>query len=271
MSFKEILVCADANKVAESCLDTACKLATKFDAHLVALHVLPLPVIPIDAFGAVPVELIEWQQEYSRKQSDAAKREVDLAAQRNGCPIEWRAVEGDIAETALLHSRYADLVVLGQTGAEVSTGLAESVLMGSGRPVLMVPHDGKVRSVGERVLIAWNRSREATRAVHDALPLLTGAKKVTVMEVDPSRGRDRHFPGADIVRHLTRHGVNAEASATTADGIGAANAILSRAADLDIDCLVMGGYGHSRLGELVFGGVTRTIMDSMTIPTLMSH
>jgi nucleotide-binding universal stress UspA family protein len=147
MSYKEILVCADANKVAASTLDAACHLGNKFDLHIVALHVLPFPVIPTDAFGAVPVELIEWQQDYARKQSDAARREVDLAAQRNGRFIEWRTVEGDIAEMALLHSRYADLVVLGQTGAEVSTGLAEAVLMGSGRPVLMVPHEGKFRSV----------------------------------------------------------------------------------------------------------------------------
>jgi len=270
MSYKDILVCADANKVAASSLDVACKLANKFDAHVVALHVLPFPVIPADAIGAVPAELIDWQRDYARKQSDAAKREVDLAAQRNGCRIEWRSVEGDIAETALLHSRYADLIVLGQTGAEVSTGLAESVLMGSGRPVLMVPHEGSFPSVGERVLIAWNRSREATRAVHDALPLLTSAKQVTVMEVDSSH-RDGHIPGADVVRHLTRHGARAEASSTTANGIDVGNAILSRAADLGIDCLVMGGYGHSRLGELVFGGVTRTIMDTMTVPTLMSH
>ncbi len=271
MSYKEILICADANKVAASCLDAACMFATKFDAHLVALHVMPLPVIPADAMGAIPVELIEWQQEYSRKGSDEAKREVDAAAQRNGRAIEWRSVEGDIAETALLHSRYADLVVLGQTGAEASTGLAEAVLMGSGRPVLMMPHAGRFSSIGERVLIAWNRSREATRAVHDALPLLTRAKKVTVMEVDPKRGRDRHIAGADIAKHLARHGIKAEAAATAADDIAVADAILSRAADLEIDCLVMGGYGHARLGELVFGGVTRSILRSMTIPTLMSH
>jgi len=271
MSYKEILVCVDANKVATSCLDIACLLAKKFDAHLTALHVLPLPVIPPDDMGLIPVELIELQQALAQKKSDEVKREVDAAAQRTGCAIEWRAVEADVTDVAVLHSRYADLIVLGQTAEASTTGMAAAALMGSGRPVLMIPHHGKFRSVGERVLVAWNRTRESTRAVHDALPLLTHAQKVTVMEVKPSHERTLHIAGADLAQHLARHGVKAEASATISDDIGVAEAILSRAADLGADCLVMGGYGHSRLREFTFGGVTREILRSMTIPTLMSH
>jgi len=271
MSYKDILVCVDANKVATSCLDVACLLSKKFDAHVVALHVLPPPVILPEAMGAIPAELIEAQEATARRKSDEVKREVDAVSQRTGCSIEWRAVEAEVTDMAVLHSHYADLIVLGQTAEETSSGTAEATLMGSGRPVLIVPHHGKFRSVGEHVLVAWNRTRESTRTVHDALPLLTHARKVTVMEVNPPHERDAHIAGADIAQHLARHGVKAEVSSTTADDIGIAEAILSRAADLGSDCLVMGGYGHSRLREFTFGGVTREILRSMTIPVLMSH
>src|SRR5262249_44560338 len=123
-------------------------------------------------------------------------------------------------------------------------------------------------TVGERVLVAWAHSREATRAVHDALPLLKLAKSVTVMEVNPEPD---HLGGADIALHLTRHGVKAEVASTTSGDINNGDAILSRAADLTADLLVMGGYGHSRLREFAFGGVTRHILEHMTLPVLMSH
>jgi nucleotide-binding universal stress UspA family protein len=121
--------------------------------------------------------------------------------------------------------------------------------------------------------VAWDASREATRAVNDAIPLLASATTVTVLSVDPAIGRTEHgdVPGADIALHLARHGVNVRVEQTVSGGIGIGDLLLSRASDLGADLLVMGAYGHSRLRELVLGGATRTMLKSMTLPVFMSH
>jgi len=143
--------------------------------------------------------------------------------------------------------------------------------LGVGRPVLIVPRYGTFETVGERVLVAWNGSREATRAVHDALPLLKLASSVTVLSIDPEHDTGDRIPGADIALHLARHGVAAEGMSTVGLDISVGDLLLSRAADLGADLIVMGAYGHSRVRELVLGGATRHILQHMTVPVLMSH
>jgi nucleotide-binding universal stress UspA family protein len=190
--------------------------------------------------------------------------------------IEWRKISGEVVDAAQLHCRYADLVVIGQGGREddestVSDYLPESLLMGAGRPVLIVPSYGRFQSVGERVLVAWNRTRESTRAVHDALPFLTRAKAVTVLEANPTAGGAPHIAGAEIAQHLARHGVKVEVEVSVVNEVSTGSALLSRAAEIGADLLVMGAYGHSRLREYTLGGVTRHILKHMTLPVLMSH
>jgi nucleotide-binding universal stress UspA family protein len=148
-----------------------------------------------------------------------------------------------------------------------------NVMLASGRPVLAIPYAGQFEQIGERVLVAWNASREATRAVNDALPLLMGAKAVTILAVNPKHGIEGHgdVPAADIALHLARHGVKAEAAHTIAKDISEGDALLSYAADLGADLIVAGGYGHSRAREMVFGGATRTLLQEMTVPMLLSH
>ena len=140
-------------------------------------------------------------------------------------------------------------------------------------PVLVVPYAGRYETVGRRVLIGWSATREAARAVSDAMPLLAAAEIVTVLTIDAREGTDAHgeLPGADISLHLARHGVKAEIERTVSAGIPAGDVLLSRAADLGADLLVIGAYGHSRVRELLLGGVTRSILQSMTLPVLMSH
>jgi len=149
--------------------------------------------------------------------------------------------------------------------------LPEELALGVGRPVLVVPRYGTFETVGQRVLIAWNGSREATRAVNDAIPILKMATKVTVLSVDPEGEPDRRLPGADLALHLARHGIAAEAESTQALDIGVGDVLLSRAADLGADLIVMGAYGHSRLREMMLGGATRHLLQHMTVPVLMSH
>jgi nucleotide-binding universal stress UspA family protein len=138
--------------------------------------------------------------------------------------------------------------------------------------VIVVPFIRAAATIGERVLVAWDGGREAARAVNDALPILERAKSVTVLSVNPaSEDGSRREPGADISLHLARHGVKVEAQRRITTEISAGDAILNEIASKGSDLLVMGAYGHSRLRELVLGGVTRQILGSMTVPVLMSH
>jgi nucleotide-binding universal stress UspA family protein len=272
MAYKEILTYVESRAASRGTLDLAAGLAAAHEAHLVALHVIEPPVVlGSDMAMGAPVEFIEWQQDYARKCADQARRYTTEIEKRCGCPIEWREPEGGLNQMALLHSRYADLVVVTQSGEGAVGNLPELFVMGSGRPTLIVPHEGTFTRPLERILVAWNRTREATRALHDSIPLLAGAKSVTVMEVNPESGMEHHIAGADIARHLARHRVQVTVSSTAAEGMQVGDVILSRAADFGADCIVMGAYGHSRLREFAFGGATRQILETMTVPVFMAH
>jgi nucleotide-binding universal stress UspA family protein len=275
MTFKDILVYADDNKSAAAYLDFAIGFAATYQAHLTALHVMAPPFVPADITGGTAaVQIFEWQQEFTQQRAAAAKKTVAAAEKRSGRDIEWRCVDGDPLDTAILHARYADMTIVAQRDGDTTapiSDLAETVFLEAGRPVLTVPAYGKFVSAGDRVLIAWNGSREATRAVHDALPILTRAKAVTILEINPTEGLQPRIPGADIAVHLARHGINTQAAATTASDISVGDTLLSRAADLGADLLVMGGYGHSRLREFAFGGATKHLLNHMTLPVFMSH
>jgi len=188
---------------------------------------------------------------------------------------EWRGGMDDPVDAMTLHSRYADLVVIGQADSadesQAPLDLPERLVIAAGRPILIVPSAGNFATLGKRILVAWNPSREAARAVTDAIPLLQQADNVHIVAVNPKTGDYGAVPGADIGLYLARHGVRVEVKTDQGAEIDVGNELLSRAADLDADLIVMGGYGHSRLREWVLGGATRTILESMTVPVLMSH
>ncbi len=148
-----------------------------------------------------------------------------------------------------------------------------NLVMSAGRPALVIPYIGAPEGFGRTVTLAWDAGREAARTVADAMPLLERAEQVHVLAVNPRSGISGHGeePGADIALHLARHGITAEVNHTHAQDVGVGDAILSWLSDSGSDLLVMGAYGHSRLRELVLGGVTRRLLDSMTVPVLISH
>jgi nucleotide-binding universal stress UspA family protein len=284
MGFKDILVALDTARPARGRVELAAALAERFDAHLIGLHA----ALPADAprrhgyFDYFDRSLLDpLYHEYREKvqaDGDATRRLFEEVASRRGLSAEWRTAVGYPSEITALHGRYVDLIVLGQpdpddTQAVLFRPLPEEVVLAVGRPLLVVPYAGSWEEIGQRVLVGWDSSREATRAINDAMPLLAGAEAVTVLVVDPAGGPAGHgeVPGADIALHLARHGVKATIEATVSAGIGAGNALLSRASDLEADLLVMGAYGHSRVRELLLGGATRTVLESMTLPILMAH
>jgi nucleotide-binding universal stress UspA family protein len=278
MAYKTILVHLDAGKSADACLDIGFSLAQKFDAHVVGLHalsVVPMPTWAIGEAGSV----VEKAHKHALAEIAKRVRGVwDAAVQRANCSkCEWRSSAADALEAVSLHARYADLVVVAQDDGSGTSGVSDQfgqrLLLTAGRPVLLVPYAREKRPIGDNILIAWNASREATRAVTDALPLLQRAKQVNVAAFNPGRPGGMHgeVPGADIGLYLSRHGVRVTVSQYQADDIDIGNQLLSRVADLDADLIVMGAYGRSRFSELVLGGATRTILESMTVPVLMSH
>ena len=276
MGYKTILVHIDSGKRCATRVEAAIRLTQQHDAHLVALHA----VAPFEPPDYVLADVGPAIAEANRKAmaADLARTEIEFMRQTSAASlrnVEWRTAIDDPVDAMTLHARYADLVVIGQTDASEDTNSAtdfpERLVLAAGRPVLIIPSVGSFPVIGKRILVAWNPSREATRAVTDSIPLLRLASSVHVMAVNPKRGEHGKTPGADIGLYLARHGVRVEVKSDQGAEIDVGNELLSRAADLDVDLIVMGGYGHSRLKEWVLGGATRTILESMTAPVLMSH
>lgn len=276
MTYKTILVHVDNGKYCPARLNMAIDLARRFDAHLVGLHALTAVRLPAYAIAEAGATLLEAQRTVAKEQADRAESLFKSAIAGAGlASTEWRVSSDDAVDALTLHARYADVVVLGQPRERDSSGVEsdfpERVILAAGRPVLMVPYAGKFERLGKRVLVAWNTGREATRAVTDSIPLLREAEQVHVVVFNPEGTAHGAVPGADIGLYLARHRVPVEVSYHRADDIDVGNQLLSRVADLGIDLIVMGGYGHSRMRELIMGGATRTILESMTAPVLLSH
>jgi nucleotide-binding universal stress UspA family protein len=279
MSYKNLLVHLDNDGRCAERIGIAAKLAVDFEAQLAGLYLVQQPRIP----GAVRAALGD---DFFREQHDAWRHNQvtrmqsqfsGQAARAGVAAAEFRESGDNADATIAMHARYADLLVLGQDDPReqysmVEPGFPGRTMLASGRPVLIIPYAGGFTEIGRRILVPWNASREAARAVIDALPFLLRADKVMVLAVNPMKTADHgEMPGADIGLFLARHGVRVEAGDHMADDIDVAQWLLSRACDLDTDLMVMGGYGHSRLREMAFGGVTHSILANMTVPVLMSH
>lgn len=284
MSIKDILVHLDGSTQSNARLALGAELALRQGAHLTGLYVLEPPAMPLfygDPGGFVDAawvqEMITRLEEAARQAASKVQHSFSERLRRDDVKGEWRLVEGIAAEAVALHARYADLAILGQSRPEdslVSTGnVAATTMLSSGRPVLVVPYIGAVATAGRKVLVGWKATREAARAVNDAIPLLQKAQTVKVLAINPDRGIDGEgeLPAADLALHLARHGVKAEAAHTVAQDVPEGDILLNEAADMDADLIVIGGYGHSRAREFFFGGVTRSLLSSMTVPVLFSH
>jgi nucleotide-binding universal stress UspA family protein len=278
MAYKNLLVQVDETRSCAKRIELAVDLAVAHEAHLTGVYVISEPSPA--SFVGVPAELLSELQQRAREAADAALARFAELARRNQVAFETRVdrvLYTEVADALATNARYADLVILGQIDVDdPATGLRylpEEVILGCGRPALVVPYIGPAATFGERMMVAWDASREAARAVNDALPLLERAKTVSVVTVNPREQAFGHGeePGADIGLHLARHGIKVDVQRVEAHDLDSANAILSHLANESADLLVMGAYGHSRLREFVLGGVTRRILAEMTVPVLMSH
>ena len=279
MAYKDLLVHVDDTKGCAARLQAAVDLAAAHEAHLTGVYIIADPSPAVFATGHVPPEGLGSMQQRARERAEAALARFAEVAGRNQISFETRidrVLYTEVVDALATNARYADLAIVGQADPDDPEGpryLPEGVTLGSGRPSLVIPYIGPAPTLGQRVTIAWNAGGEAARAVNDALPILAGAQAVDVVTVNPSEAPFGHGeePGADIALHLARHGVKVEVQRIDTRDLDVANAILSHVADRGSDLLVMGAYGHSRLRELVLGGVTRTILHDMTVPVLIAH
>lgn len=280
MGYKNLLVQLDSSTACGKRVAAALDLAQRFDAHLVGLYVSPELSVPSFIEAQLGEQVRAMQLDLRRERADKAVAAFEEAARKAGVTVESRrhaAFLDEIPEVVALHGRYADLVVLGQHDPDdeeaLPGALVEETLMSLGRPAVVVPYIGAPEGFGRRVLLAWDAGREAARAASDALPLLRKAEVVRILCVNPKKGIGAHGeePGADIALSLARHGVKAEAQHVVDRELDIADVLLSRAADQDADLMVLGAYGHSRIRELVLGGVTHSLLRQMTLPLLMAH
>ena len=280
MPIKDLLVSVDRTAPSRQRLEFALAVAQRFSARVTALALVPEPYLPTPEGVHIPLELVRQQLEEAEREADTILAAAQEAAGKRAVPLATSRITAPVAQMATLFARMArqtDLCVVGQPSEETPVPeagrLAEAAFMDSGRPALVVPYIGAAPEPLRRILVAWNGSREAARAVHDALPFLLAAERTTVLIVDPqAQGSEvGEQPGADLAAHLARHGVRVEVKTIPSGGLAAGDAILAQAADESADLLVMGGYGHSRLREMVLGGATRHLLAQMTLPVLLSH
>lgn len=279
MTYKTILVHVDESDRSNLRVKFAAEIAKAEDAHLIGTAVTGVSrFIYQDGNISASDPNLTIHLNFLRERAEKAVANFNREVETSGVSSHESMVANDEAGGGIgLQARYSDLVIIGQTNHDepspsVLPDFPEYIVMNSGRPVLIIPYAGDFNTIAKRPLISWDASRESTRAVTDALPLLKKADVVQVAIFNPKSTPDAHGeqPGADIALYLARHGVKVEVSVhKTSTDIG--NALLSLAHDLDSDMIVMGGYGHSRFREMIMGGVTKTILECMTVPVFMSH
>ncbi len=286
--YKSILVPVGDGALAGPALDAAFAVAAPFAAHVSGLHVrldpaLAVPLVGEGMSGAMVDELMAEAERQSRMGAQTARQAFDEACARHGAvaamaptgtsvTVEWIEVVGREEDVAVRASRLSDLTVVGRGEGEseaTPSMTLNAVLMESGRPILVVPQ-ALPGPFGDNIAIAWNASAEAARAVTFAMPMLKRAKTVTVIQV----AEDDHtsaLPGHELSTYLAWHGIEAASHTSSAYASHAADALVNECGDLGIDLLVMGAYTHSRLRQLIFGGVTRRMLQAAPFPCLMSH
>lgn len=261
-------------------IEVAIKLATEHQAELVGVY--PFDVTPQEVYSgtALPSEVTKMIRERIQSDREQIKQEFLEATKAAGIAAHWRMPKGPIDEVLALHARYSRLLVMSKaedrqsTASPITTNLPETVIMAAGRPVMMVPAVGTLTTIGERVLFCWDKKREAARAFADAAPLLRAAKELVVLAIDEDTEllREQDIQENDFSALCTALGYpTPKVLLRSSKGVGVGNVILNTATDYGSDLIVMGAYGHSRMRQWIMGGASKTLLNSMTVPVMLSH
>lgn len=278
MAIKDIVCLLDIETdLTTAPIQIACELAEKLNSHLTGISPLVEPVVPALMVQPVPDQYISDARNRADEKAHSALERFSEYADRVGVAYESRLMDvtpGGL-DTFVNHTRMCDLVIVGQNNPDrpepLRTDLIEAALFDSGRPIMMVPYVGTEAFAANKVMVAWDGSKTAARAIHAAMPILELAEEVQVVMVEAKKLHLPGDPGADLAVYLSRHGVKVAVERIPAPGSGVADALLNHISDNQIDMVVMGGYGHSRVREFILGGATRGMLQSMTVPCIMAH
>ena len=274
---KDLVVNLTVGSDRDAAAEFAVSIAARFEAHIAGVAFAYDPVVTPTVLDGLSATWLDAQRAENRAVAQEAADRFEAAARREGLSAEHLIVDANLSVAATLFGRMArcfDLAVVGQTDPErvlPDDLLIEAVLFESGRPAVVVPYIQRDGLKLAHILVCWDGSHNAARAIADSLPFLMQGKKVQIVMVASGDRTADELPGADLAEHLARHGLNVEVKRLVAAQVDICNVILSHAADSGADFIVMGGYGHSRLREFVLGGVTRGMLQSMTVPVLMAH
>ena len=274
---KDLVVNLTLEAARDPAADFAISIAAAFEAHIAATAFAFDPVVTPAVLDGLSSTWVDVQRDESRAAAAAAINRFEAAAKREGLSAEHRLFQTSLGDAIALFGRIArhfDLSVVKQQEPDRPNGddlMVEAGLFQSGRPVIVVPYIQNTPLKLDRVLVSWDCSHGAARAIGDAMPFLHRAKAIDIVMVATGRTKKDEVPGVEIGQHLARHGLKVDVRQIVAEDVDVANTILSYAADNAVDFIVMGGYGHSRLREFVLGGTTRGILHTMTVPALMAH
>lgn len=280
MSYKTILVSLNEVGRLKELVAAAVSLGRDTGAHVSGLYVVPaVQVYPSVGFEAAP-QVFEGNRSFFKDNAQRVRETFETVMKGEGLTHDFHLLDARtpvIAEEVIAVGRAVDLIIVSVTDPDEITGVerdfVEQVVMASGRPVIVLPHQGNAELSLSEIVIGWNGGREAARAAFDALPLLKKAGRVRIVWIDPQKNPDLRggIAGADLAESLARHGVKAEAMGYPTDGQDEGQALLRCADDWGAGLVVMGAYGHSRLAEFIFGGATRFVLTRLSRPVLMSH
>jgi len=277
MAIKNILVHIDHSMACEKRVNAAIDLARQNNARLCGLFVVPDYFMPSYVEAQISTDIIAQINEEAVTRAKETLNQVKAQVADAGLSLEAYIEEGNLINILSDYARYSDLLVLGQSQTDdpenLSEGLADHLVIEGGAPCLVIPYIGTRTTLGKRILLAWNESRESARALKDALPFLSQAEFVEVLFIKPKSHDPVHTETQEKVvsSYLADHGVNARVSLNIDDHLDPGNVILAQASENNIDLVVMGAYGHSRLREMVLGGATHHLLKEMTVPVFMSH
>jgi nucleotide-binding universal stress UspA family protein len=278
MSFKDILVHIDSTQASLGRLRLALSLTARFGARLLGLHVIPRPDVPPYFKPSAVKRIAKIYAENAREAAALSEALFRDNTRDTAVDISWYCVAGELDEAIAERARFADLLILGQFDTENPPTLSAfllpaKVVFEAATPVLVVPDTSRSPEIGKHVMVTWDGSREAARAIRDAIPFIEGAAHVSLIAIDPLR--QGHMAGgtntATMVAYLARHGVRAEAREMSSEGKRVAEALIAHATELGADLLVMGAYGHSRVFEFLLGGRTQDLLERTPIPVLLSR
>ncbi|WP_027145491.1 universal stress protein [Mesorhizobium sp. WSM3626] len=277
MRFKTIVAILQNEQDAERVLDCAIPLASRFESHLIGIHAEALPVPYTSATGFPDTEFLQVSADMNRERAEKLQAFFLRRIEDSGLSFEWRSLEsfsGDSALTGISNVRAADLIIAAQRETDGDPGAdVDTLVYDAGRPVLVVPHAGPLVTTFKRVLLAWNGSKEAARAAFDALPFIIEADKTDILVIDPPDTLDEspEAAGAEIASALSRHGATVSVSVQKSGGTSVDDMIQNRIAETGADLLVLGAYSHSWLRQLLFGGVTRTVLRTAQVAAFLSR